>query len=144
MSTNRLVHLLDQRINLLLPVPQITALDEMLEFSRPKPTRRIRQLEWPQKVARLLEIRPHGHNLMHQILHADDAEFAKVLLDDLVIGEWDPLLIDLPISTLVDEVADGLHGGVTIGDVGFDDFEHFGCSFGDFDKDTVVDLEETE
>ena len=81
---------------------------------------------------------------MHQILHADDAEFAKVLLDNLVVGEWDPLLIDLSISALVDEVADGLHGGVTIGDVGFDDFEHFGCSFGDFDKDTVVDLEETE
>ena len=81
---------------------------------------------------------------MHQILHADDTEFAKVLLDDLVIGKWDPLLIDLSISALVDEVTDGLHGGVTIGDVGFHDFEHFSCRFGDFDKDTVVDLEETE
>lgn len=144
MPTSRLIHLLDQRIDLLLSIPQIPTLDEMLELPRPEPTRRIRQLERPQKVARLLEIGPHGHNLMHQILHADDAEVAKVLLDDLVIGEWDPLLIDLPISTLVDEVADGLHGGVTIGDVRFDDFEHFGCRFGDFDKDTVVNLEETE
>ena len=81
---------------------------------------------------------------MHQIFHADDAEFAKVLFDDLVIGERDPLLVNLSISTLVDEVADGLHGGVTIGNVGLNDFKHFGGSFGDFDKDTVVDLEETE
>ena len=81
---------------------------------------------------------------MHQIFHAYDAEFAKVLLDDLVIREWNPLLVDLSISTLVDKIADRLHGGVTIGDVGFDDFEHFGCRFGNFDKDTVVDLKETE
>lgn len=141
---SRLIHLLDQRIHLLLPVPQIATLDKVLELPRPEPTRGIRQLERPQKVARLLEVGAHGHNLVHQILHADDAELAQVLLDDLVIGEGDSLLVDLSISALVDEVADRLHGGVAVGDVGFDYFEHLGSSFGDFDKDTVVDLEETE
>lgn len=140
----RLIHLLDQRVDLLLPVPQITTLDKVLELPRPESTRRVRQLERPQKVARLLEIWPHRHNLMHQILHADDAELAQVLLHDLVIREGDSLLVDLSISALVDEVADRFHGGVAVGDVGFDYFEHFGCSFGDFDKDTVVDLEETK
>ena len=143
-STSRLIHLLDQRIDLLLPIPQIPPLDEMLELSRPEPTRRIGQLEWPQEIARLFEVGPHGHNLMHQILHADDTEFAQILLDDLVVGEGDSLLVDLSVSTLVDEVADGLHGGIAICDVGFDHFEHFGGGFGDFDKNTVVDLEETQ
>ena len=81
---------------------------------------------------------------MNQILHTDDAKFAQVLLDDLVVGEGDSLLIDLSISALVDKIADRLDRGVTIGDVGFDYFEHFGSGFGEFDKDTVVDLEETE
>ena len=116
----------------------------MLELPRPESTRRIRQLEWPQKVARLLEIWPHGYNLMHQIFHADDTEFAEVLFDDLVVREGDSLLVDLSVSTLVNEVANGLHTGVAVGDVGFDYFEHFRSSFGKFDEDTIVDLEETE
>ena len=116
----------------------------MLKLPRPEPTSRVRQLERPQEIARLLEIGPHGHNLMDQILDADDAEFAKVLLDDLVVGERDSLLVNLSIASLVDEVADALYRGIAVRDVGFDYFEHFGGGFGDFDKDAVVDLEETE
>ena len=143
-STKGLIHLLDQRIDLVLPIPQITTLDKMLELPRPEATRGIRQLERPQEVARLLEVGPHNHNFMHQILHTDDAEFAQVLLDDLVISEGNPLLVHLPVSSLVDKVADGFYARVPIGNVRFDDFEHFGSSFGEFDEDAVVDLEETE
>lgn len=81
----------------------------MLELPRPEPTRRIRQLERPQKVARLLEIRPNGHDLVHQVFNADDAEFAQILLDDLVVGERDSLAVDLSISPLVDEVANAFY-----------------------------------
>lgn len=116
----------------------------MLELPRPEATRRTRQLERPQKVARLLEVRPHGHNLMHQIFHADDTKFAEVLFDDLVVGQGDSLLVDLSISTLVNEVANGFHTGVTVGDVGLDYLKHFRSSFGKFDEDAIVDLEETE
>ena len=116
----------------------------MLELPRPEATRRIRQLEWPQKVARLLEVWPHGHNLMHQIFHADDTEFAEIFFDDLVVGEGDALLVDLSVSTLVNEVANGFHTGVAVGDVGLHYFEHFRSSFGKFDEDAIVDLKETE
>ena len=116
----------------------------MPKLPRPEPTRRIRQLKRPEEIARLLEIGPHGHNLVDQVLNADDAEFAQVLLDDLVVGEGDALLVDLAVAALVDEVADGFDGGVAVGDVGFDDLEHFGRGFCDFDEDAVVDLEETE
>lgn len=42
-----LVHLLDQRINLILAVAQVTTLDEMLELSRAEATGRVAELEWP-------------------------------------------------------------------------------------------------
>ena len=116
----------------------------MLELPRPESTSRIAQLERPQKVTSLLEIRPHSNNLMNQILHTDDAKFTQLLLDDLVIGEWYTLLVDLSVAALINEVADGFDTRVAVGDVGFDYFEHFGGGFGEFDEDAVVDLEEAE
>lgn len=116
----------------------------MFEFPRPESTSRVAQLKWPQKVTSLLEIRPHSNNLMDQVLHTDDAKFAQLLLDDLVIGEWNALLVDLSVAALIDEVADGFDTGVAVGDIGLDYFEHFGGGFGEFDEDAVVDLEEAE
>ena len=143
-TTPNLIHLLDQSIDLLLPISQVTSLNEMLEFPRPESASRVAQLEWPQKVAGLLEIRPHSNNLMDQVLHTDDAKFAQLLLDDLVIGEGNALLVNLPVAALVDEVADGFDTGVAVGDIGLDYFEHFGGGFGEFDEDAVIDLEEAE
>ena len=116
----------------------------MLELPSPEPPIRIAQLERPQEVARLLEIRPHSIEFMNQILHAHDTVFAQVILDDLVIGQGDTLLVDLAVTTLVDEFTDGLEAWVAVGDVGFDDLEHFRRGFGQADEDAVVDLEETE
>ena len=116
----------------------------MLEFPRPKSSSRITQLERPQKVTRLLEIGSHSQNFMDQVLHAYNAVLAQILFDDLVVGEGDALLIDLPIAALIDEVADSFEGWVAVGDVGFDDFEHFQCSFCEADENTIVDLEEAE
>ena len=67
-----------------------------------------------------------------------------MLLDDLVIGEGNALLVDLSVAALIDEVADGFNTGVAVGDIGLDYFEHFGGGFGEFDEDTIVDLEEAE
>jgi len=116
----------------------------MLEFPRPESTSRVTQLKWPQKVTSLLEIRPHSNNLMDQVLHTDDAKFAQLLLDDLVISEGNALLVDLSVAALVDEVADGFDTGIAVGDIGLDYFEHFGGGFGEFEEDAVVDLEEAE
>lgn len=116
----------------------------MLELPRPEPTSRIAQLEWPQKVTSLLEIRSHSNDLMDQILHTDNAEFAQLFFNNLVIGEGYTLLVDLSVTALIDEVADGFNAGVAVGNVGLDYFEHFGGGFGEFDEDAVVDLEEAE
>lgn len=41
------VHLLDQRINLILAIAQITTFDEVLELSRTEAASRVAELEWP-------------------------------------------------------------------------------------------------
>ena len=81
---------------------------------------------------------------MDEILHAHDAELAQTFLDQLVIGQWNALLVDLAVSTLVDQFADCLQVGVTVGYVRFDDLEHFKSGFCQTDEDAIVDLEEAE
>jgi hypothetical protein len=97
-----------------------------------------------QEVGGLLEVGTNGEDLVDQVLHADNAILAEVLLDDGVVGESNALLVDLSVSTLVDELANGLEVGVSVGDPWLDDLEHFKGSLGHANKDTVVDLEKTE
>ena len=54
------------------------------------------------------------------------------------------MLVDLAIPTLVDEVTHTFDTWVAVCDVGFDDFEHFRSGLSDFDKHTIVNLQETE
>ena len=116
----------------------------MLELPLSEPAVGITQLERPQKIARLLKIGPHGHDLVHQILHADDPQFPQLLLNQRVVGERDALLVDLAVAALVDQVAHGFRGRVAVCDVGFHDLEHLGRGFGEADEDAVVDLEQAQ
>lgn len=116
----------------------------MLELPRPETSSRVAQLEWPQEVTSLLEVGSNGEDLVDQILHTDDSVLAKVVLNQSIVGERDALLVDLAVSTFVDQFTDGLQVGVSIGDVWLDDLEHFQRSFCQADKDTVVDLKEAE
>jgi hypothetical protein len=81
---------------------------------------------------------------VNEVLHADNAELAELLLDDGVVGDGDALALDLGVTALVDELADGLEVGDTVGDVGLNEAEHLGGGLGHTDEDTVVDLEKTE
>jgi hypothetical protein len=109
----------------------------------------------------LLEVGADGVNLMDEILHADDTVLAKMLLDDGVVGKRNALLVDLAITTLVDEFPDGLKVGVAVGNKGFDNLEHLGLQcgqrsgagwhtgttyrgLGQPDENTVVDLEQSQ
>ena len=116
----------------------------MLEFSWSEAASRVGQLEGPEEVGSLLEIGANGVDLVDQVFHADDAVLAKVVLDQLVVSESNTFLVDLAVSTLVDELTDRLEVGVAICDVGIDDGQHLLCSLGELDEDTVVDLEESE
>lgn len=139
-----LVHLLDQLINLLLPVPQIAALNKVLEFPSSESPIWVAQFEGPQEIARLLEVWSHGVDLMNQILHTHDAILSQVILDNLIVGESNSLLVNLAVAAFVDKFTDSLQAWVAIGDVRFDDLEHFRGGFRKADKDAVIDLEKTK
>ena len=92
----------------------------------------------------MFEVRSDGIDLVDQVLHANDTKLAKIVLDQLIVGQRDALLVDLAVSALVDELADRLQVGVTVGDERLDDLEHLRGGLGQTDEDTVVDLEKTE
>lgn len=139
-----LIHLADQGIDLLLAIAQVTALHEMFELSGPEPAVWVAQLERPEEIARLLEVRAHSVDLMNQVLHAHDAVLAQMVLDNLVVGEGDALLVDLAVAPLVDQFADGLEGGVAVGNVRFNNLKHFRGGLCEADEDAIVDLKEAE
>lgn len=116
----------------------------MLELAGAETASRVGKLEWPQEVASLLEVGANGINLVDQIFHADNTKFAKVVLNDLVVGETNTLLVDLAVSTLVDKLTDSLQARITVGNVGVDDGKHLSGGLGEANEDTVVDLDEAE
>ena len=81
---------------------------------------------------------------MDQVLHAYDAVLSQVLLNQLVVGQRDALLIDLAVTALVYQFANRLEVRVSICNKGFNNLEHFHGSLGETDEDTIVDLEETK
>lgn len=139
-----LVHLADEGVDVLLAVAQVTTLNEVLELAGAETTVGVGQLEGPQEVGGLLEVGADGVDLVDEILHTDNAVLAEVLLDDGVVGQGDALLVDLSVSTLVDELLDALQVGVTVGNPRLNNLDHLGHGLGDADKDTVVDLEQTQ
>lgn len=62
----------------------------------------------------LLEVRSSGSNLVDNVFNGEDTVLAKGLLNDLVGGESNSLLVDLSISTLVDQLADSLEVRLTV------------------------------
>lgn len=139
-----LVHLADESVDVLLTVTGVTTLDVVLELAGAETAGGVGQLEGPEEVVGLLEVGANGVDLVDQILHADNAELAEVLLDDLVVGEGSALLVDLSVTTLVQKLADGLKVGVSVGNVGVDDSQHLLGGLGETNESTRVDLEQTQ
>lgn len=139
-----LVHLADESVDVLLTVTSVTTLDEVLDLAGVEATVGVGELEGPEEVVGLLEVGANSVDLVDQVFHADNAVLAEVLLNDLVVGKSNALLVDLSVATLVDELTDGLEVGVTVGDVGVDNSQHLLGGLGETDEDTVVDLEQTE
>jgi hypothetical protein len=99
-----LIHLLDQLVDLLFSVAQVTTFDEVLELPLTEATSRAVELEGPQKVGCLLEVGADGEDLVNDVLHADHAVLSEIFLDDLVVRKREPLLVDLAVSTLCQRV----------------------------------------
>jgi len=116
----------------------------VLELAGPEAASGVAELEGPEEVRGLLKVGADCDDLMNQVFHADNAEFAEVVLNDGVVREGNTLLVDLAVSSLINELLDGLKVGIAIGNPRLDHLDHLGCRLGDPDKDAVVDLKETE
>merc|ERR1719375_1244986 len=76
------------------------------------------ELEGPEEIGDLLEMRTGCVELMDHVFNAADSVFAKLLHDDFIRRKRDPAPVHLAVAALVDKLPDGLQAGVTIGDVG--------------------------
>ncbi|GBE63065.1 Rpl7bp, putative [Babesia ovata] len=106
------------------------------------------QLEGPQEVGNLLEFRAASVDLVNYVLHSVDAVLAEVLFDDVIGADAHTApctaSADLGVTTLVEQLADGRQGGVTVGDVRVNELEHLHGGLVQLDEDTVVQLEQPE
>lgn len=116
----------------------------MSELASSETTSWVGELEGPEEVGSLLEVGANSEDLVDQILNADNTVLAEVGLNKSVIGESNTLLGDLSISALVNELADGLEVGVSVGNPWLDDLQHLKGGLGHANEDTIVDLEKTE
>ena len=108
-----LVHLADELVDVGLPVTEVTALDEVLELPCPPAASGVRELEWPEEVGSLLEVWASGDDLVNEILNTEDIVLSKSVLNYCVGSKGDTLLVDLSVTTLVDELTNRLKVGFT-------------------------------
>ena len=85
----------------------------MLELPCPPAASGVGELERPEEVRGLLEVWASGRDLVNKVLNTEDVVLAKRLLDHAVIGERNTLLVDLSVTTLVDEFTNRLKVGFT-------------------------------
>ncbi len=102
------------------------------------------KLEGPQEVVSFLEVGSNTVDLVNKVLDGADIVLAKGLIDQGVGGKRNTLLVDLAVTSLENKFADGLAGGISEGDVGFNSPEHVGGGFVDSNEDSIVELSESE
>ena len=136
-------HAADKLVDELLAVAPDTALLEgvalLLEAAEGRA-----ELEGPEEVVGLLEVGTDGPNLMDQVLNAGNALLAKAVSDDGVVVKSNSGSVDLAVAALVDELAHGVAGWVSVSDVWLDNSEHVDGSLVQLDEDGVVQLTESE
>lgn len=102
------------------------------------------ELERPEEVGTLLEVRADGVNLVDQIFNANDTLVAEHLLDHGVIRERNALLVHLTVATLVDELSNALQVRVTEHDVRLNLAKLVESRLVRLHEDAVVDLTEAK
>ena len=102
------------------------------------------ELEGPQEVVGLLEVRADGDDLVDEVLNSGDAGVLELLFDDDVVGKRDSLAVELAETALVDELADGGDGRVAVSDVRLDSSEHVDGGLVELDEDAVVELSQSQ
>lgn len=136
-KVTNLKHVSDQLVDGFFSVTPVTTLLEGVSLVA-ESTLGGAELEGPHEVVSFLEVGTDSVKLVDQILNTDDTELSEGLLNDLVGGKRNSLLVDLTETSLVDQVGDGVSGGVSESDVRLDLLDHVKSSSVDSDEDGVV------
>merc|ERR1719225_1005056 len=104
MINRYLDHFLQEVVDLVFSAAEVSTLDKVVGLLSPSPSWVV-QLEGPQEVGGVLEVRSNSEDLVDEILNADDSHLAQLLLNDVVGGDWGSVPIDLDKSTFVDKIA---------------------------------------
>lgn len=72
------------------------------------------QLEGPEEVVGLFEMRTHSVDFINQILNGVDSVLGKIGINESVVGQRYSLVVDFAVSSLVNEFSYGLSGGITM------------------------------
>ena len=107
-------------------------------------TERRTELEWPEEVVDFLELWSASDDFVDDILNAVETVLAKFTLDDGVVGERDSASVDFTVTSLVDELLNGVSGWETIGDKWFDHSEHVPGGLVELDEYSVVQLSQSK
>ena len=67
-----------------------------------------RELEWPEEVVGFLELWSTSSDFVDQVFNARDTNLAELSSDDGVVSKWNSASVNLTVSSLVDQVGDGL------------------------------------
>ncbi len=102
------------------------------------------QLNRPQEVGNSLELSTDSVNLVDNILNALESLLSKSSLNNSVGTDRQSLARHLAETSLVDDVLDRLKTWVAVSDEGLDQSEHFDGGSVDADKDTIVELSESQ
>lgn len=137
------VHSLDQFVDFLLTVAPGAALLVGMTLLL-EALFRGRELDGPQEVVGLLEVRAAGSDLMDEVLNTNDSVFAQDFLNDAVVGQGDTSALNLAAATLVNEFGDGPSGEVAVSDKGLNSPKHVHRCFVKAHKYTVVELADAE
>lgn len=121
-----------------------TTFVEVVQLLATETTLRGGQLNGPEEVGDFLEVRADSENLVDNVLDTVNAELTKGGLDDFVGAQRHSLAVDLAEATLVDKVANGLQGRITVGDERLDKSKHLDGGSVNANEDTVVDLSQTK
>lgn len=116
----------------------------MVELSSSETTVRVGQVEWPQEVVGLLEVGANSVDLVDQVLNGQNTVFAQVGLDDRVLRQRNSLLVNLTVTSLVDQLSDGGQVGVTVSNVWLNQLDQFRSGLGDSHKHTSVNLSQSQ
>jgi len=102
------------------------------------------ELEWPEEVVSLLEVRSKSDDLVNEVLNAGNTELSESLLNDGVVSERDSVAVGLTVTSLVDQLSNGGVGWVAISNIRLNSAEHVDGGLVQSDEDSVVQLSKSE